>query len=42
MILNKREHTTLGGDDAALPQGVVEKLEVRLLEKALGRTLGVG
>lgn len=35
-------HTTLGGDNAALAEGVVEKLEVGLLEEGLGRALGVG
>lgn len=34
-------HTTLGRNDAALAKGVVEELEVRLLEEALSRTLGV-
>lgn len=37
-----RGRTTLSGDDAAVPQGVVQKLEVRLLEEALGRALRVG
>lgn len=32
----------MGRNDTALAQGIVEKLEVRLLEKALGRALGVG
>jgi len=31
----------LGSDDAAWPQRAVEKLEVGLLEEALGRTLGI-
>ena len=32
----------MGGNDAALAQGVVEELEVGLLEEALGRAVGVG
>jgi hypothetical protein len=35
-------HTTLGGDDAALAEGVVQELEVGLLEERLGGALGVG
>jgi hypothetical protein len=35
-------HTTLGGNNAALAEGIVEKLEVGLLEERLGRALGVG
>jgi hypothetical protein len=35
-------HTTLGGDNAALAEGIVEQLEVGLLEERLGRALGVG
>jgi hypothetical protein len=31
----------LGSNDTALLQGIVEELEVRLLEQALGRALGV-
>jgi hypothetical protein len=34
-------HTTLGGNNAALAEGIVEKLEVGLLEEGLGRALGV-
>lgn len=36
------EHTTLGSNDAAIAQSIMEKLEVRLLEEALGRALGIG
>lgn len=36
-----RERTTLGSDDASLSQGVVKKLEVGLLEQALGGALRV-
>lgn len=36
-----RERTTLGSDDASLSQGVVKKLEVRLLKQALGGALRV-
>lgn len=32
----------MSGNDTALSEGVVKKLEVGLLEEALGRTLGVG
>jgi hypothetical protein len=32
----------LSGNNAALAEGVVKKLEVRLLEKALGRAIGIG
>lgn len=32
----------MGSDDTALAEGVVEKLEVRLLEEALSRAFGVG
>lgn len=32
----------MGGNDTAFAEGVVEKLEVRLLEQALGRAFGVG
>jgi hypothetical protein len=35
-------HTTLGGDDAALAEGIVQELEVGLLEERLGGALGVG
>lgn len=31
----------MGSDNAAWPQGRVEKLEVGLLKQALGRTLGI-
>lgn len=31
----------MGGDDAAGPQGIVQQLEVRLLEQALGRALRI-
>lgn len=41
-VVHKRGLTTLGSDDTALSESVVEKLEVRLLEKALGRSIGVG
>ena len=34
-------HTTLGGNNAALAEGIVEKLEVGLLEERLGRALWV-
>lgn len=37
-----KRHTTLSGDHAAGPEGIVQQLEVRLLEEALRRTLGVG
>lgn len=32
----------MGSDDAAFSQGVVEKLEVRLLEEALSGAFGIG
>lgn len=32
----------MGGDDASLPQSIVHKLEVGLLEQALSGTLWVG
>lgn len=35
-------HTTLGGNNAALAESIMEKLEVGLLEKRLGRALGIG
>lgn len=35
-------HTTLSSNDTALSQCVVEQLEVRLLEKALGGSNRVG
>lgn len=38
----KREHTTLGRNDAALAQGIMEKLEVGFLEQAFGGALGIG
>lgn len=41
MCKGQRERTTLCGDDAAVFQGVVEKLEVGLLEEALSGTLRV-
>ena len=34
--------TTLGSDNTAVTEGVVQELEVRLLEEALSGTLGVG
>ena len=34
-------HTTLGGNNAALAESIVKELEVGLLEKRLGRALGV-
>lgn len=37
-----RGRTTLGSDDAALAEGVVEELEVGLLEEALGGALRIG
>lgn len=37
-----REHTTLGRNDTALLQGIVEELEVVLLEQSLGGAIGVG
>jgi hypothetical protein len=37
----RRGTTTLGSDDTALTEGIVQELEVRLLEEALSRTLGV-
>lgn len=42
MSTDIRGRTTLGGDDAALAEGVVQELEVGLLEEALGGALGVG
>ena len=42
MSTDIRGRTTLGGDDAALAEGVVHELEVGLLEEALGGALGVG
>lgn len=36
-----KRHTTLGGDDAAGPKGIVQQLEVRLLEETLCRAFGV-
>lgn len=38
----ERQRTTLGGDDTAIAEGLAEKHEVRLLEEALSRTLGIG
>jgi hypothetical protein len=35
-------HTTLRGNNTALAEGIVEQLEVGLLEQGLSRTLGVG
>jgi hypothetical protein len=35
------ERTTLGSNDTALSQSIVEQLEVRLLEEALSRALRV-
>jgi len=35
-------HTTLGSNNTAIAEGLVEELEVGLLEEGLGGTLGVG
>lgn len=32
----------MSGNDAALTEGIVKKLEVGLLEQALGRAIGIG
>jgi len=37
----ERQRTTLGSNDTAVAESVTEKLKVGLLEKALGRALGV-
>ena len=37
----ERQRTTLGSNDTAIAEGVTQKLEIGLLEKALGRALGV-
>jgi hypothetical protein len=42
LSIEKLRHTTLGRNDTAFAEGIVKKLEVRLLEESLGRTIGVG